>query len=128
MEVAKRCLKVVIRGFLKFVIMISCKVVIIIIFPTNTSFREYYPNISDQLARNAIKSYFRTSKIATGGHFVKKKKKYPYGYEMERNAIKSEFRTSKIADQSEMARNAIESDFRTFKMAAEKNCQNCYRK
>ena len=39
------------------------------------------------------------SKMAAGGHFVKKNQK-------------------KVAYQSEMARNAIESDFRTSKMSA----------
>ena len=85
------------------------------------------------------------SKIAAGGHFVKKtiKKKVAYRSEMARNAfessfrtskmaaektilyrsemarlaIESEFRTSKMADRSEMTRNAIESEFRTSKMA-----------
>ena len=71
------------------------------------------------MARNAIESYLRTSKMAAGGHFVKKfkKNKVPYGSEMARNAIESEFRTSKMADQSEMARNAIQSDFQTSKIS-----------
>ena len=51
------------------------------------------------MARNAIKSYLRTSKMATGGHFVKffKINKVPYGSEMARNAIQSDFQTSKMA-------------------------------
>ena len=75
------------------------------------------------MARNAIESDFRTSKMAAGGHFVKKIKNNNlvlYGSEMARNAIESEFRTSKMADRSEMVRNAIQNDFRTSKMAAEK--------
>ena len=92
------------------------------------------------MARNAIKSYFRTSKMAAGGHFVKKIKirmdlkwpempskvnfghpKWPpkkilYRSEMARIGIESEFQTSEMADRSEIARNAIKSDFRTTKM------------
>ena len=52
-----------------------------------------------KLGRNAIESDFRSFKINAGGHFVKKRPK-------------------KIAYLSEMARNAIESDFRSSKMAA----------
>ena len=72
-----------------------------------------------EMARNAIESYLRTSKMAASGHLCqtfKKKNKVPYGSEMARNYIESEFRTSKMADQSEMARNAIQSDFQTSKM------------
>ena len=51
------------------------------------------------MARNAIESEFRTSKMAAGGHFDKhlKKKVVPYRSEMARNAIESDFRTSKMA-------------------------------
>ena len=62
------------------------------------------------MARNAIKSEFRTSKITDRS-------------EMARNAIECDFRTSKTASektnlyQSKMGRNAIESEFRTSKMA-----------
>ena len=56
------------------------------------------------MARNAIESEFRTSKMADQS-------------EMARNAIQSEFRKFKMVDRSEMARNAIESEFRTSKMA-----------
>ena len=67
------------------------------------------------MARNAIESEFRTSKVADRS-------------EMARNAIESDFRTSKkkmatnskklkLLYRSEMARNAIKSDFRTTKMA-----------
>ena len=66
------------------------------------------------MARNAIESDFRTSKMAT------EKQKVPYRFEMARNAIESEFRTSKMADRSEMARNAIESDFRISKISKKK--------
>ena len=54
------------------------------------------------MARNAIKSEFRTSKIADVSHFVRnlKKIKVSYGSEMTRNAIESEIRTSKMADVS----------------------------
>ena len=49
------------------------------------------------MARNAIESEFRTSKMGAGGHFVKiKKNKVAYWSEMARNAIESEFRTSKM--------------------------------
>ena len=92
-----------------------------------------------EMARNAIKSDFQSSKMAAGGHFVKKifqKCKVAYWSEMARNAIKTDFRSSKmlhfvknskcfilwkiqkkVAYWSEMARNAIESDFRSSKMA-----------
>ena len=56
-----------------------------------------------EMARNAIESEFRTSKMADGSHFVKnfsKKNKVVYRSEMARNAIESEFRTSKMADGS----------------------------
>ena len=54
-----------------------------------------------KIARNAIESEFRTSKMADGSHFVKIfPKKVEYRSEMARNAIKSEFRTSKMADGS----------------------------
>ena len=50
------------------------------------------------MARNAIESEFRTSKMADNSHFVKKIKKNQVAYrsEMARNAIKSEFRISKM--------------------------------
>ena len=60
----------------------------------------------NEMAINAIESDFRSSKMAAGGHFVKKK-----------NAIENEYRTSKSVNQSEMTINAIKSDFRTSKMA-----------
>ena len=74
------------------------------------------------------------SKMAAGGHFVKKKscvsiwngqkcnrkwfsdiqngdrKKILYRSEMAKIAIESEFQKSKMAHRSEMARNAIKSD------------------
>ena len=51
------------------------------------------------MARNAIESDFRSSKMAAGGHFVKnvKKRKVAYWSNMARNAIKSDFRSSKMA-------------------------------
>ena len=50
-----------------------------------------------EMARNAIESEFRTSKMGAGSHFVTKMKtKIPYWSKMARNAIKSEFRTSKM--------------------------------
>ena len=52
-----------------------------------------------EMARNAIESEIRTSKMTDVSHFVKISKKY------------------KVAHRSEMARNEIESDFRTSKMA-----------
>ena len=51
------------------------------------------------MARNAIESQFRTSKMADGSHYVKN------------------FKINKVAYRSEMARNAIESEFLTSKMA-----------
>ena len=67
-----------------------------------------------EMARNAIKSDFWTSKNGRRRPFCQKlkKNKVLYRCEMARNAIKSEFLISKLADRSEMARNAIESDFR----------------
>ena len=56
-----------------------------------------------KMARNAIESEFRTSKMADGSHFVKKNSKQnkaAYRSEMARNAIESEFLTSKMADGS----------------------------
>ena len=64
-----------------------------------------------EMARNAIQSHFQKSKMAT-------EKKNLYRSEMARFAIESEFRKSKMADRYEMARNAIESEFRKSKMAA----------
>ena len=51
------------------------------------------------MARNAIESEFRTSKMPDGSHFCQKfpnKKEVVYQSEMGRNAIESEFRTSKM--------------------------------
>ena len=55
-----------------------------------------------EMARNAIQSEFRTSKMADGSHFVKnfKQIKVVYRSEMARNEIKSDFRTSKMATSS----------------------------
>ena len=96
-------------------------------------FCEKYSCLLTEMARNAITSDFRSSKMAAGSQFVRKKIKVAYWSEMARNAIDSNFRSSKMAagshfvnnfkkiklrNWSEMARNAIESDFRSFKMAA----------
>ena len=85
-----------------------------------------------EMARNVMESDFRSSKIAAGGHFVKKfskKLKVAYWSEIARNAIERDFQSSKITAVghfvgkkkvvywSEKARNTIESDFRSFKMA-----------
>ena len=53
-----------------------------------------------EMARNEIESDFRTSKMATGSHFVKKNKKSIDLKIMAINVIQSEFRTSKMADGS----------------------------
>ena len=51
-----------------------------------------------EMARNVIEGDFQTSKIAAAGHFVKNlKTKLWYRSEMARNAIKSYFWTSKMA-------------------------------
>ena len=47
-----------------------------------------------EIARNAIKSDFRSSKMTAGSHFMKKK--VAYWSEMARNAIKIHFRSSKM--------------------------------
>ena len=53
------------------------------------------------MARNAIESEFRTSKMADGSHFVKNlKRKVVYRSEIARNEIESDFRTSKMATGS----------------------------
>ena len=64
-----------------------------------------------EMARNAIKSDFRSSKMAAGSHFVKNKSKQ-----------------IKVAYWSEMARNPIESDFRSSKMAASSQFVNKIKK
>ena len=51
------------------------------------------------MARNAIESEFRTSKMADGRHFIKK------------------FHQNQVAHQSKMARSVIESAFQTSNMA-----------
>ena len=58
------------------------------------------------MARNAIKSEFRTSKMADGSHYVKFKKKVAYRSEMARNAIESEFRTSKMGAAGHFVKNS----------------------
>ena len=49
-----------------------------------------------ETARNAIKSDFRSSKMAVGSHFVKTKVAYWSEKSMTRNAIESDFRSSKM--------------------------------
>ena len=57
--------------------------------------------VAYEMARNAIESEFRTSKMGSGCHFVKNlQKKITYLSKIVRNAIKSEFRTSKMTDGS----------------------------
>ena len=50
------------------------------------------------MARNTIESDFRSSKMATGGHFVKKIKKNDSCVliVIDRNVIESDFRSSKM--------------------------------
>ena len=52
-----------------------------------------------EMARNAIESDFRYSKMAAGSHFVNKMKKIKvaYWFEMVRNVIEGDFRSSKMA-------------------------------
>ena len=50
-----------------------------------------------EMVRNAIKSDFRSYKMAAGSHFVKKIIKVAYWSEMSRNPIESDFRSSKMA-------------------------------
>ena len=81
------------------------------------------------MARNAIESDFRTSKMAAGILYKNKIKQFID--KMARNVIQREFRIwptadillkiskqIKVAYRSEMARNAIESQFRASKMGA----------
>ena len=71
------------------------------------------------MARNAIESEFRTTKMADRSEMainaierdfrtfkMAAEKKILYRSEMARIAIESEFQTSKMADRSEMARNS----------------------
>ena len=100
----------------------------VIIFQRNVSFREYYIFVSNAAAFEGFKLHSsnlthafliqisRTSsiidivvpsKMAGGGHFVKKiqKKKVAYRFEMARNVIKSYFRTSKMAAGGHFVKN-----------------------
>ena len=54
------------------------------------------------MARNAIESEFRTSKMADSSQFCQnfQKKKVAYLSKMARNVIEIEFRTSNMADGS----------------------------
>ena len=66
------------------------------------------------MARNAIESYLRTSKMAASGHFIKNLKKY---LELTIDIVVPK-QKSCVWYRSEMARNAIESYLLTSKMAA----------
>ena len=87
-----------------------------------------------EMARNAIESEFRISKMGAGGHFVKNFKKFKFRPEVKWPEMRSKVNfghpkwptaaiLSKISKKikilywSKMARNAIESEFRTSKMA-----------
>ena len=87
------------------------------------------------MSRNTIESYFRSSKMATGSHFVKIYEKIKLCIDLKCREMRSKvkFRSSKLATMghfvkknqkikvvylSEMVRNAINSDFRYSKMAA----------
>ena len=81
-------------------------------WPTSHILSKIYKKIEvayrSEMARNAIESDFRTSKMAAGSHFVNnltKKIKILYWSKMARNVIQSEFRTSKMADGSHFVKN-----------------------
>ena len=80
-------------------------------WPTSTILSKISKQIKvayrSEMARNAIESEFRTSKMADVSHFVKisKQIKVAYRSEMARNAIESKFQTSKIADGSHFVKN-----------------------
>ena len=59
------------------------------------------------MARNAIESEFRTSKMPDDSHFANnfQQSKVAYRSAMARNANEREFRTSKIADGSHYVKN-----------------------
>ena len=59
------------------------------------------------MARNAIESEFRTSKMGAGGHFVKIKK-----IKMVRNAKQSYFWTSKMATGGHLKKNIYQKSYR----------------
>ena len=63
------------------------------------------------MARNAIESEFRTSKMSDGGHYVKnlKKIKVAYRSEIAKNAIESEFRTSKMGAGGHFVKNSYKN-------------------
>ena len=91
-----------------------------------------------EMARNSIKSDFRSSKMAAGRHFVKKSKlridlkwremrsKVIFGNPKWPPAaiLWTKSKKVKVAYWSQMARNAIESDFRSSKMAASSHFVN----
>ena len=88
-----------------------------------------------EMARNAIESDFRSSKMAASSHFVNKiltkklhidlkwreiRSKVIFGHPkwLPAAILWNEYNKIKVAYWSEMARNAIKSDFRSSKMAA----------
>ena len=82
-----------------------------------SEFRKFKMDYRTEMARNAIKSEFRTS------NNFKKLIKVAYRSEMARNAIESQQQPfcqkfQIVVYRSEMARNGIESDLRTSKMDA----------
>ena len=64
------------------------------------------------MASNAIKSDFRSSKMVTGGHFVKKCKqiKVVYWSEMTRNEIKSDFSVIQNGRQRPFCKNNLKKE------------------
>ena len=62
-------------------------------WPTAAILSKIKVSYLSEMARNAIKSEFRISKISAGGHFVKKfKEKIRIDLKMARNVIEREFR------------------------------------
>ena len=78
-----------------------------------------------EMARNAIESEFRTSKMGSGGHFAKQipKIKVAYRSEMARNVIRREFWTSKMAAGGHFAKKSLKQSFVLIW-----NGQKCHRK
>ena len=91
-----------------------------------------------EMARNVIKSDFRSSKMDAGSHFVTKNKSCVLIWNGEKcdqkwfsviqNGRRQPFcakksKKIKVAYWPEIARNAIESDFRSCKMAAGSHCE-----
>ena len=70
--------------------------------PFCKNFQKKVPYWSE-MARNAIESEFRTSKMAAGSHFVKKSQKQKLWYWSE--IVRSDFWTSKMATGSHFLKN-----------------------